>query len=236
MPRRTFSSNVFTNVWSWLFTRSHLFATITMPRPARSASPPIAASRSAGPAFASITSATTSASAIDSFASATLTSSTFPPVRTRPGRRMPAVSMMRKCRRCQVSRARTRPRRLPDDELVRGIIAGAEQATGVEQLEALAAPDDGPRERIARRAGDWRDDRAPAAGHRVEQRGFSDVRAADEDDRGRFTGHSQVVRTSLSLSLDSVSLTIYSIYKPSGDSKHDQGRHRQRSVENRRHH
>src|SRR5262249_13458279 len=40
----------------------------------------------------------------------------------------------------------------------------------------------------------------------------------------------------LSLSLDSVSLTIYSIYKPSGDSKHDQGRHRQRSVEDRGHH
>jgi Bacterial nucleoid DNA-binding protein len=37
----------------------------------------------------------------------------------------------------------------------------------------------------------------------------------------------------LSLSLDSVSVRIYSIYQPSGDPKHDQGRHRQRSVENR---
>ena len=33
-----------TNVWSSVFTRSHLLAMITMPRPARSASPPIAAS------------------------------------------------------------------------------------------------------------------------------------------------------------------------------------------------
>src|SRR2546427_2637450 len=40
----------------------------------------------------------------------------------------------------------------------------------------------------------------------------------------------------LSLSLDFVSLGIYSSYHSSGDSKHDQGRHRQRSVENRRHH
>src|SRR5262249_14927530 len=40
----------------------------------------------------------------------------------------------------------------------------------------------------------------------------------------------------LSLSLDSVSLTIYSIYKPPGDPKHDQGRHRQRSLENRGYH
>ena len=38
--RRTSS----TKSWSAVFTRSHLFATMTMPRPARSASPPIAAS------------------------------------------------------------------------------------------------------------------------------------------------------------------------------------------------
>ena len=49
----------------------------------------------AGAGFRSMRSATTSASAIASLASATLTISTFPPPETRPGRRMPAVSMIR---------------------------------------------------------------------------------------------------------------------------------------------
>ena len=48
------SSNVLTKCRSALFTRSHLFATMTMPRPARSASPPMAASWSVAPSFASI--------------------------------------------------------------------------------------------------------------------------------------------------------------------------------------
>ncbi len=63
--------------------------------------------------FASITSATTSASAIASFASATLTISTFPPRAIRPGRRIPAVSTMRKCRRCHRSGASIASRVVP---------------------------------------------------------------------------------------------------------------------------
>ena len=84
-----------------------------MPRPARSASPPIAASWSVAPSCASMSSATTSASAIASFASATLTISTFPPREIRPGRRMPAVSTMRKWRRCHSSGASIASRVVP---------------------------------------------------------------------------------------------------------------------------
>ena len=54
--------------------------------------------------------------------------------------------------------------------------------------KAVAPPDDRPRERVARRAGDRRDDRAARAGHSVEQRRFADVRAADEHDRRAFRG------------------------------------------------
>src|SRR5262245_18395766 len=42
-----------------------------------------------------------------------------------------------------------------------------------------------------------------------------------------------MVVSQLSLWLDSVSVTIYAVYRPAGDPKHDQGRHRQRSIENR---
>ena len=55
------------------------------------------------PLLASMTSATTSASTIARFAPRTLTISTGPPRATRPGRRIPAVSTIRKRRRCHAS-------------------------------------------------------------------------------------------------------------------------------------
>ncbi len=57
---------------------------------------------------------------------------------------------------------------------------------GVEQLEVRAAPRHRARERVARRAGHRRDDRAAGAGDPVEQRRLPHVRAADQHDRGRF--------------------------------------------------
>ncbi len=49
MCRRVSSSNVFEKSGARPFTRSHLFAMMTMPRPARSTSPPMAASWSVAP-------------------------------------------------------------------------------------------------------------------------------------------------------------------------------------------
>src|SRR5262249_40449721 len=113
---------------------------------------------------------------------------------------------------------------LLDDEIAQRILARAVQAAGVEQIERGAAPLDVTRERVARGAGDRRDDGAAAAGDSVEKGRFAHIGAADERNSRGFTGHFRgVIKTSLSLSLDSVSITIYSIYKPSGDSKHDQG-------------
>ena len=72
---------------------------------------------------------------------------------------------------------------LLDDELVERVLAGAEEPAGVEERELGACPGDGPPQRIARRSGDRRHDRAAAAGHPVEQRGFAHVRPPNEDDR-----------------------------------------------------
>ncbi len=49
---------------------------------------------------------------------------------------------------------------LPDDELVKWILAGAVQPAGIEHIEGGLAPRDRPREGIPRRAGCGRDDRA----------------------------------------------------------------------------
>src|SRR5205807_9052862 len=78
---------------------------------------------------------------------------------------------------------------VPDDELVERILARAVKAARVEQLERRALPSDRSLQRIARRPGHRRDDRAAAAGHAVEKGRFADVRTANERDSGRSTGH-----------------------------------------------
>ena len=65
------------------------------------------------PAAASSTSTTTSAREIARRASITLSASTCPDCATFPGRRMPAVSTMRNCRRCHISTASTASRVVP---------------------------------------------------------------------------------------------------------------------------
>ena len=71
---------------------------------------------------------------------------------------------------------------LLDDELVQRILALAVEAAGIKQLERRAAPDDRTSERIARRTGNRRNDRAATARHPVEKRGFPHVWSADEHD------------------------------------------------------
>jgi hypothetical protein len=75
---------------------------------------------------------------------------------------------------------------------VEGILTRAEESAGVEDLKVDPSPRDRAGQRIAGRARHWGNNRAPAAGYPVEKRGFSNVRAADEDDRRAFTGHSDV--------------------------------------------
>ena len=53
--------------------------------------------------------------------------------------------------------------------------------------------DAGNGERIARRAGNRRDDRAARADDAVEERGLPDIRASDQHDRWEFSGiHGQL--------------------------------------------
>src|SRR5215813_3313129 len=139
MRCRVSSSNTCEYFGPRSFTRSHLLATITTPRPARSASPPIAASCSAAPVLASTTSTTTSASPMALFAPATLTISTVPPRDTRPGRRMPAVSTMRNRRRCQVNDASIASRVVPGMSLTSTRSACNKRFTS-EDLPTLGRP------------------------------------------------------------------------------------------------
>ncbi len=113
---------------------------------------------------------------------------------------------------------------LADDELVQRVLARAVQAAGIRKLEHRTSPDGWPRERIARGSCKWSDDGAPRAGDPVEKRRLPDIWPSNQHDGWCSTGH---FRTSVSLCLDSVSASIYSSYKPLGDPKHDQGRHRQ---------
>ena len=64
--------------------------------------------------------------------------------------------------------ARDSPLPLHDDELVERIFAGAEEPSGIHQLKRDTAPFAGPRQRVARGAGDGGDDSAAAAGNSVE--------------------------------------------------------------------
>ena len=81
------------------------------------------------------------------------------------------------------------PLALVDYQIVERIFARSIQPTCIEQLEAAALPNDGPRQRVAGGAGNRRDNRAAAAGHPIEKRGFANVRTSDEHDRRGFTGH-----------------------------------------------
>ena len=78
---------------------------------------------------------------------------------------------------------------LDDHEFVKRILARAVQTACVEQVEGRLTPRDAPFERIARRAGQGRDDRLPLAGHPVEQRGLPHVGATDQHDRGGLPRH-----------------------------------------------
>jgi hypothetical protein len=82
---------------------------------------------------------------------------------------------------------------MANHQLVQRIGARAVQAAGVEKLERSAAPGDASRECVTRRPGDGGNDRAPAAGHPIEKRGLTDVRAPDEHYRWGFS-HSGRVR------------------------------------------
>src|SRR5262249_54197715 len=81
------------------------------------------------------------------------------------------------------------PLALLDDERVQRIFTCAEQPACIEQLEALAAPNDGARERVTSCTGDGRNNCAPRAGHAVEQRGLSDVGPANQHNRWAFLRH-----------------------------------------------
>ena len=69
------------------------------------------------------------------------------------------------------------------DELVQGIVAGAEHAAGVDERERRAQPLGRLRVRVSGRPGYRRDDRAAHAGDAVEEGGLADVRTADQHDR-----------------------------------------------------
>ena len=72
-----------------------------------------------------------------------------------------------------------------EHERMQRILAGAEHAAGIDQLEMGALPLDRLGNDVARRARDRRDDGAPRACEAVEQRRFPDIGAADEDDGGQ---------------------------------------------------
>ena len=76
------------------------------------------------------------------FAPSTLTSSTAPPVFTRPVFRMPAVSTIRKCRRCQVSGESTASRVVPGISLT-SIRSSLSSRFTSDDLPTLGRPDDG---------------------------------------------------------------------------------------------
>ncbi len=63
-------------------------------------------------------------------------------------------------------------------------LALAPDAGGIDEAEEVALALDDLVDRIARGAGDRRDDGAAGAGQRVQQRGLADVRAADDGDLG----------------------------------------------------
>ena len=78
-----------------------------------------------------------------------------------------------------------------EHERVQRILARAEHAAGIDQLELRALPLGRLRDDIARRAGNRRDDRAARAGEPIEKRRFSDVRTSDEDDGRQAPGISR---------------------------------------------
>ena len=56
-----------------------------------------------------------------------------------------------------------------DDQLVQRIFARAKHAAGIDEREGNSLPLSGLRDHIARRPGNWRDDRAPGVGDSVEK-------------------------------------------------------------------
>ena len=77
-----------------------------------------------------------------------------------------------------------------DHELVKGIVARAEEPAGIGQEKRMASPDHRPGLCIARRPGHRRDDGATARGDPIEQRGLAHVRPSDEHDRSGGVRHS----------------------------------------------
>ena len=75
-----------------------------------------------------------------------------------------------------------------EHELVQRILAGAEHAARINDIERHTAPLRLLRDHVTRRACDRRDDRAACAGDPVEQGGLADVGPAYEDD-GLAFGH-----------------------------------------------
>ena len=118
-----------------------MFAAMTMPQPARSASPAMTAScRATGP-DASTTSTATSARAMARRATVTLTCSTCPLLATRPGRRMPAVSTSRSGWPCHVIRVSTASRVVPAVSLT-STRSGARQQVDERRLAHVRTADD----------------------------------------------------------------------------------------------
>src|SRR5262245_5929757 len=103
---------------------------------------------------------------------------------------------------------------MPDDQLVERIVARAVKSSGVKEIEGRPPPDRSFRNGIARRSGDGRDDGSPRPRYPIEQRGLADVRPPDDHDGWNFA------QDEVSLSLDSVSSSIYASYRTRGDSKH----------------
>ena len=104
-------------------------------------------------------------------------------------------------RRRPGDRRRDRPLPLLDDQLVERILAGAVQPAGVEQLERRAPPEDRPRQRVAGRPGDGRDDARREPVMRLKRVDFPTFGRPTRTTDGCFTG----IRQQVSLSLDSVS-------------------------------
>ncbi len=71
---------------------------------------------------------------------------------------------------------------LQDDQFVQRILAGAVKSARVSELERHPSPRCRKRQRIARRPGNRRDDRASRANDAVEEGRLPDVRASDQHD------------------------------------------------------
>ena len=75
------------------------------------------------------------------------------------------------------------------DELVQGILAGAEQAAGVIELKPIAQPFNRPGQRIASRPGKRRDDGPARTGHAIKKGGLPHIGAPDQNNDGAFSRH-----------------------------------------------